>query len=55
MKVKELMEVLKQFPDDAEIFYLDTWYKSEGWGENSEWNPIEDIKYNIEDNSIELL
>lgn len=54
MTVKELIKIIRKFPNDAEIFYLDTWWESEGYG-NSAWNPIEHIKYNAEDNTIELI
>ena len=58
MTVKELIKIIRKFPNDAEVFYLDTWWESEGYGENagnSAWNPIELIKYNAEDNTIELI
>ena len=58
MTVKELIKTIRKFPNDAEIFYLDTWWESEGWGDNADnsaWNPIEHIKYNAEDNTIELI
>ena len=56
--VKELIKIIRKFPNDAEVFYLDTWWESEGYGENADnsaWNPVEHIKYNAEDNSIELI
>ena len=58
MTVKEFIKIVRKFPNDAEIFYLDTWWESEGYGDNADnsaWNPIEHIKYNAEDNSIELI
>ena len=58
MTVKELIKIIRKFPNDAEVFYLDTWWESEGYGDtadSSAWNPIENIKYNAEDNSIELI
>ena len=58
MTVKELIKIIRKFPNDAEVFYLDTWWESEGYGDNADnsaWNPIEHIKYNVEDNSIELI
>ena len=58
MTVKEFIKIIRKFPNDAEIFYLDTWWESEGYGDNADnsaWNPIEHIKYNAEDNSIELI
>lgn len=58
MTIKELIKIIRKFPNDAEVFYLDTWWESEGYGENagnSAWNPIENIKYNTEDNTIELI
>lgn len=58
MTVKELIKIIRKFPNDAEVFYLDTWWESEGYGDNADnsaWNPIEHIKYNAEDNTIELI
>ena len=58
MTVKEFIKIIRKFPNDAEVFYLDTWWESEGYGDNADnsaWNPIEHIKYNAEDNSIELI
>ena len=58
MTVKEFIKIIRKFPNDAEIFYLDTYWESEGYGDNADnsaWNPIENIKYNAEDNSIELI
>ena len=58
MTVKEFIRIIRKFPNDAEIFYLDTYWESEGYGDNADnsaWNPIEHIKYNAEDNTIELI
>ena len=58
MTVKEFIKIIRKFPNDAEIFYLDTWWEAEGYGNyanNPAWNPIEHIKYNAEDNSVELI
>ena len=58
MTVKEFIRIIRKFPNDAEVFYLDTWWESEGYGDtadSSAWNPIEHIKYNAEDNTIELI
>ena len=58
MTVKELIKAIRKFPNDAEVYYLDTWWESEGYGKDAdvpEWNGIQEIKYNAEDNSIELI
>lgn len=57
MTVEEIMKILKTMPKDAVVCYLDTWWESEGWGENSDvpqWEDIGMIKYDKEDNIVEL-
>ncbi len=58
MTIKELIKIIRRFPNDAEVFYLDTWWESKKFGQNTDesvWNPIEHIKYDAEDNTIELI
>ena len=57
MKVKEIIKTLKKMPPDAEVYYLDTFWRSEGWGEHADedaWNMVNDVLYNKTDNTIEI-
>lgn len=58
MKVKEMITILEAMPSDATIYYFDTWWASEGWGEDADesgWNSIDSITYDEEDNTIKLI
>ena len=57
MTVKELIEILEDMPEDAEVFYLDTWWRVEGYGENVEeeaWNEVDTVSYNEEKRVVEI-
>ena len=52
--VEKMIEILKTMPSDARVVFFDTWWESEGWGDNHEWNEVDCIDYNEEKNRIEL-
>jgi len=56
MTVKEIIAILKVLPQDAEVYYFDTWWESEGWGPvETCWNEIDEITYDVEDNVVHLI
>ena len=58
MPAKDLIAILEILPQDAKVYYFDTWWESENWGDNdneSAWNEIDEISYDVEDNTIHLI
>lgn len=54
MKVKELIKILEECPSNAEVCYIDTYWESEGWNDETKWNYVYGASYDDEEDIVTI-